>query len=121
MPKIELSTGKVVAVHEKRDMAAEYKALKLCGASAATQAGGETRVSLAETMLTAIAYTAVMVVSVDGKGFSDLADGVTGEDLLLSFRAAFTDGEWTELERALQEIAPDKAAAAPGKYRISFT
>ena len=121
MPKIELSTGKVVDVRERRDVAAEYRALKLCGASAATREGGETRVSLAESMLTGIAYTAVMVNSVDGKSFTELADGVTGEDMLLSFRSGFSNHEWSELDQALAEILPDRAAETPGKYRITYT
>jgi hypothetical protein len=120
-PKIELSTGKVVEILPKRDVGTEYRALKLCGAKAATD-GGEATISLAENLLTEIAYTFVQVVEVDGKKAAEIGTGVEGDEILISFRRHFTDGEWAELKAAIDEVAPQRDAKAPvGKYRIIYT
>jgi hypothetical protein len=120
-PKIELSTGKVIEAHEKWTVGLEYKALRLSRARASADPTGAL-VDMADMLITQLAYTFVSVVSVDGKAAADLAKGVDGDEILLSFRETFTDGEWQQLEAALAEVHPRVVTDPnPGKYRIIFT
>lgn len=111
MPKITLSTGKVLEVADEYGPEETLRAAELADVPA--------DMSYADTILFNLATVVVAVKKVDGKSLEDLAGKATrARDVLMAFRKVFADSEWKELTAATSELYKLDKQAPVGKYVI---
>ncbi|MBO9542705.1 hypothetical protein J7643_19120 [bacterium] len=108
--QIKLSTGKIVDIVDEYGFDQELRAAELSEVPAV--------MTYADTILLNIASVMAAVTKIDGKGIQEVTgEAVRSKDLLKSFRKAFNDAEWKQLDKAFEEVYA-KGPKSIGEYFI---